>query len=201
MNTHFLLCNLSNMIYISQAMRFEWLSIFNTILIICIAIILCIFYLNSKKNQSKTSEPYPLKDETLSPTPSIGISETTKQELIKKLIKFESSELYREKDLTLTKLATVLNTNTKYLSYVIKLHSNRDFNNYINLLRVQYIVNKIQYDPKYINYKISVMADEAGFSSHSKFTHFFKLIIGESPSAYISSLKENNPIHYNEINL
>ena len=125
---------------------------------------------------------------------SIGISESKKQDLIKKLIEFENSEIYLEKNISLAKLASHLNTNTKYLSHVIRLHSDRDFNNYINLLRIQYVVNKLNDDPIFLNYKISVIAEESGFSSHSKFTHFFKLNLGQSPSSYILKIKERKSI-------
>lgn len=142
---------------------------------------------NIQNNQLITE----LSNSNSSSNNSIGISDIKKQDLIKKLIEFESSEIYLEKNISLAKLSSYLNTNTKYLSYVIKIHSDRDFNNYINLLRIQYVANKLNDDSKFINYKISAMADEAGFSSHSKFTHFFKLNLGESPSSYISKIKKN----------
>lgn len=142
---------------------------------------------NIQNNQLITE----LSNSNSSSNNSIGISDIKKQDLIKKLIEFESSEIYLEKNISLAKLSSYLNTNTKYLSHVIKIHSDRDFNNYINLLRIQYVANKLNDDSKFINYKISAMADEAGFSSHSKFTHFFKLNLGESPSSYISKIKKN----------
>lgn len=127
-----------------------------------------------------------------SSTYELKISKEKKNELFKKLIQFEESKGYLEKNLTLTKVAHQLGINTKYLSHIIKLHSDRDFNNYINLLRIQYIVNQLEENPKLHQYKISALAEEAGFSSHSKFAHFFKLNIGVTPSNYIAYLKEIN---------
>lgn len=173
-------------------------SVLNTIMIV---IILSYNAYSFYKKRNKTNhssiqnEEAPIEltnsNTTSSNYNSIGISELTKQNLIKKLIEFENSEIYLEKNISLAKLSSYLNTNTKYLSHVIKIHSDRDFNNYINLLRIQYVANKLNDDSKFINYKISAMADEAGFSSHSKFTHFFKLNLGESPSSYISKIKKN----------
>jgi YesN/AraC family two-component response regulator len=52
-------------------------------------------------------------------------------------------------------LAAQLNTNTKYLSEAIKNNRSQNFNNYINNLRINYIVHKLYNDPKYREYKIS----------------------------------------------
>ncbi|HLV38436.1 helix-turn-helix domain-containing protein, partial [Xanthomarina sp.] len=61
----------------------------------------------------------------------------------------------------------------------------------INKLRIQYIVNKLKSDPDYLNYKISYLAEECGFSSHSKFSASFKNVTGLSPSTFISNLTNN----------
>lgn len=166
------------------------LEIINTILLITICSIL-IYSIVPNRNVSKplTSQEIIFPSTELS-TYEMGISKETKIELFRKIISFEESKAFLEKNLTLTKVASQLNTNTKYLSYIIKLHSDRDFNNYINLLRVQYIVNQLEENPKLHHYKISALADEAGFSSHSKFAHFFKLNLGVTPSKFIADLKE-----------
>uniref|UniRef100_UPI003AFB1A7D helix-turn-helix domain-containing protein n=1 Tax=Elizabethkingia meningoseptica TaxID=238 RepID=UPI003AFB1A7D len=66
-------------------------------------------------------------------------------------------------------VASYLNTNTKYLSYMIKKYKKKDFSGYVNELRINCIIGKLNTDPVYRQYKISVLAEEAGFSSHSKF--------------------------------
>ena len=40
-----------------------------------------------------------------------------------------------------------------------------------------------------MNYKISFLAEESGFSSHSSFATVFKAIIGMSPATFINLLK------------
>lgn len=95
--------------------------------------------------------------------------------------------------MSLSFLAGELNTNTKYLSYVINQHKSADFKTYINRLRINYIVDKLINDEKYRQYKISILADECGFSSHSKFAAVFKAVTDYSPSAYIKYLDSENP--------
>ena len=120
--------------------------------------------------------------------PSLVISLDTETEIILSLEKFENSKLYLRQDMTLSFLAAHLNTNEKYLRHIIQKHKNKDFNNYINHLRIHYIVNKLHTDFAYRQYKISYLAQESGFSSHSKFSNYFKRFLKQSPSDYIQNI-------------
>ncbi|MFN1215598.1 tetratricopeptide repeat protein [Chryseobacterium kwangjuense] len=128
----------------------------------------------------------------------------TELKLLELLEEFEKGELYNSKNMSLSFLAAELNTNTKYLSYVINQHKCTDVKTYINRLRINYIVDKLINDEKYRQYKISILADECGFSSHSKFATVFKAVTDFSPSAYIKYLDSENPggknIHFHENN-
>lgn len=119
----------------------------------------------------------------------------TESKLLELLEDFEKGDLYNNKGMSLSFLAGELNTNTKYLSYVINQHKNADFKTYVNRLRINYIVDKLINDEKYRQYKISILADECGFSSHSKFAAVFKAVTDYSPSAYIKYL-DNEPRSY-----
>ena len=88
-------------------------------------------------------------------------------------------------------LVSHLNTNAKYLRHIFKNNKNTDNNNYINELRIHYIVDKLKTDPAYLNYKISYLAEECGFSSHSKFSASFKSILKLAPSEFINNLKND----------
>ncbi|MDQ0782561.1 AraC-like DNA-binding protein [Chryseobacterium sp. W4I1] len=112
----------------------------------------------------------------------------TESKLLELLDEFEKGELYNNKNMSLSFLAAELNTNTKYLSYVINQHKNTDFKTYVNRLRINYIVDKLINDEKYRQYKISILAEECGFSSHSKFASVFKAVTDFSPSSYIKYL-------------
>lgn len=126
----------------------------------------------------------------------------TETKLLELLDEFEKGKLYNNKGMSLSFLAGELNTNTKYLSYVINQHKSADFKTYINRLRINYIVDKLINDEKYRQYKISILADECGFSSHSKFAAVFKAVTDFSPSAYIKHLDAENQsdkdVHFRE---
>lgn len=113
------------------------------------------------------------------------------EKLLEKLADFESANLFLERKVSLPYVAAEIETNTKYLSYIIKKHRGKDFNEYINDLRITYIIKKITDNPVYRQYKINTLAEEAGFSSHSKFATVFKSSIGVSPSEFIKYFDKN----------
>lgn len=118
------------------------------------------------------------------------VSEETERELLKKLEAFEAGLDFTRSDMSIAFLASNLNTNTKYLSDVINRHKGKNFNGYINELRVNYIIHQLKTDPIYLNYKISYLAEECGFSSHSSFTTVFKSVTGISPTKFIGFLQK-----------
>ncbi len=113
----------------------------------------------------------------------------TEQALLNKLKRFESSTKFTNNDMSLAVLAGQFETNTKYLSEIINKHYDVNFNTYINKLRINYIVEKLKSDPNFRNYKISYLAENSGFSSHSSFATVFKSITGIAPITFIELLK------------
>lgn len=120
----------------------------------------------------------------------IAIPEETAEIILKKLKRFEGSKKFLSKDMSLAVLAGKFDTNTKYLSGVINEHYGDNFNTFINKLRINYIIEKLKTDPNYINYKISFLAEESGYSSHSSFATVFKSIVGMSPVTFIKLIQK-----------
>lgn len=121
--------------------------------------------------------------------PSNTIPEERINQIVSKLAKFEKTEKFLKNDITIAWLAEHTNTNTKYLSEIIKKHRDKNFNNYINELRIIYITKKLYEDPVYREYKISYLAEECGFSSSQVFVIAFKKETGFTPSYFIEQLK------------
>lgn len=120
------------------------------------------------------------------------ISATTEQALLEKLKTFESQNRFIDRNMSLSYMASTMDTNTKYLSYIIKKYRNKDFTTYTNELRINYILEKLNNNPIYRKYKISILAEDAGFSSHSMFTTNFKSITGVSPSEFIRYIQKRD---------
>lgn len=113
----------------------------------------------------------------------------TREKLLKKLEKFEKSNLFLKNSISLDEIASYCHTNKKYISHIINFYKKRDYNNYINELRVNYIVKKLKSEILYRKFKIAVLAKEAGFSSPGKFSNIFKNKMGILPSEFIKKLK------------
>ncbi|OAD90740.1 hypothetical protein A7A78_14330 [Aequorivita soesokkakensis] len=119
---------------------------------------------------------------------SIPIS--VEEEILEKLKKFENSQRFTNQKLSISTLAVQLKTNTTYLSEIINRHKGKNFNTYINELRITYICELILQNPEYLNYKISYLAEASGFKSHSVFATVFKNITGISPSSFLREAKK-----------
>ncbi|HUH35102.1 MAG TPA: helix-turn-helix domain-containing protein [Moheibacter sp.] len=108
--------------------------------------------------------------------------------ILRQLLKFEQSTLFTKNSISLSVLAAYCKTNTKYLSHCINHHKGMDFYNYINDLRIKYIIDKLLNEPVYRKYKFATLAEEAGFSSANKFSTIFKKSTTLSPSVFIKQL-------------
>src|SRR5690606_4566478 len=147
------------------------------------------YYLYKKSKGSTRAVNVDFKEENGRNTPLV-LPQKTEEDLLVKLNEFEASQDYLDKNMSFSVLVGQLGTNAKYLSHLIKNNKNKDYNTYINELRIHYIINKLKIDPDYLNYKISYLADESGFSSHSKFSANFKRVTNLSPSEFIDSLRD-----------
>ncbi len=126
-------------------------------------------------------------------SPSKIISEAKEFELYEKLKEFEKNSIaYTEKSFTISNLSTLLATNNRYISYIINKYYQQNFNDYINMLRINFIVNKMYNHPEYLSYKISYLSEVSGFSSHSRFAQNFKKILGITPSEFVHQFKKEN---------
>lgn len=121
----------------------------------------------------------------------VKISKQTKMRLDGKIKDFEASRKFLNKDFSFPEFTSLLKTNAKYLNHYLKTHQGKDYTTYINDLRIHYIIDRLQTDKTYLQYKISYLADEAGFSSHSTFSSNFKRVTQFSPSEFINNLIAN----------
>lgn len=135
------------------------------------------------------------------PEPAIGapdagstentlMASETEQKLLRQLTEFEESMLFTDRSMSLPFLAAHLGTNIKYLSHIINRYKGKDFNNYINELRVSYIIRQLRENPEFRKYKIATLADESGFSSANKFTTIFKKVTDVPPSVFIRHIQD-----------
>lgn len=121
---------------------------------------------------------------------SVIMSKKREEELFDKIKKFEEGILYTEKNFSMAQMALVLDSNAKYINYILQKYRGKTFSDYVNELRIKFIVNNLEQKPEYLNYKINYLSEISGFSSHSRFTYIFKKELNISPSEFISKLRE-----------
>jgi AraC-like DNA-binding protein len=170
-----------------EEQRSFWRSIlFSIVSLILICTMILIAY--RKYKTSKLS----LKERPIDTEQKVFvIPDKTEKEIIEKLNRFESSGKFTKGNISLKSLALQLDTNPRYLSEIINKHKDSNFNTYINNLRIEYILKKLNENEEYRKYKVSYLAEESGFSSHSLFTTTFKNKVGRSPIEYIKNIEEN----------
>lgn len=135
---------------------------------------------NDIGKENKTSEKDLLK-----------VSKEKEDEILNKLIEWEESDHFLNKNMSISMLSAQTGINTKYLSEVINTTKGKNFNGYVNELRINHIAHLLKTDPAYLNYKVSYLAEYSGFSSHGAFTNVFKSVTGMSPNTYIQEILKN----------
>ncbi|RTY85977.1 helix-turn-helix domain-containing protein [Flavobacterium sp. GSN2] len=168
-----------------------------TIIITIMTVIIAILVYRHYKNKRLFEELMNRKPETTQSLVSNNTSKETELDInpeviaaiLKNLEKFERNKKYLEKDMTLAKMALLLNTNTKYVSKIIARYRDKGTVEYITYLKIEHIIKLLINENKYRNYKNKSLSDEAGFGSTQIFTRAFKNQTGLSPTYFISKLR------------
>lgn len=123
---------------------------------------------------------------------SSDLNPTLEATILKNLEKFEKNKKYLDKDMNLTKMASVLNTNTKYVTKIIAKYREKGTIEYLTDLKINYIIEKLKTEHLYRNYTNKALGEEAGFGSTQNFARAFKERKGISPTYFINKLKKDN---------
>lgn len=121
----------------------------------------------------------------------IQISEDTEMRLLREFNEQEDALFFLEKNVSLNSLALILQSNQRYTSYIIHKYRGKDYYAYIQMKRIEYIVDRLKKDSALLDYKLSHLADISGFSNPSKFSTAFKQKMGIPPSAFVHLLKKD----------
>lgn len=102
---------------------------------------------------------------------------------------FTEQKPWRQPDISLDKIANLLDTNTKYLSQIINQTHGNSFPNFINELRIKE-ARCMLIDRAYAHYTIEAIGKMTGFNSNSSFVNAFKRYTGFTPSFFRNSQKK-----------
>ncbi|MBC8756357.1 helix-turn-helix domain-containing protein [Kordia sp. YSTF-M3] len=116
-------------------------------------------------------------------------SDKTVDEILQKLKNLEAQEFYLNPKYNLYATAKKIDTNTTYLSSILNSHKKMTFTEYLNNLRIQYTLARLENDKKFRMYTIKAIAKEVGYKSHGSFSRAFKAKTGENPSTYLKKVR------------
>jgi AraC-like DNA-binding protein len=123
-----------------------------------------------------------------------SLSDEQKNILLQKVrYQFDVEKIFQDPELSLDKLATLLDTNNKYLSQIINESFNKSFISYVHDYRIKEAM-KLLADKAYSQYTIETVAEMVGFNSKSAFNRSFKRITGLTPSFFQKTSLESQPI-------
>lgn len=152
-----------------------------------------------EKKQNKTIEKINLKENTqtnqaqnaLLYSKISGLSASTIDSILNKLEIFESENQFLNPKITQKTLSEELKTNPSYLSKIINVYKEKNFTQYINDLRLDYILERLKTDEELLQIDVKEIANEAGFSSAESFSDNFQRKFKIKPSYFIKMMKEN----------
>lgn len=144
----------------------------------------------AKINQENTTELEIIdtKDSVLEEKVSAEVNQETTEQILSGLQKLKEQEYFLRKDCNSYNVAKKIKTNTTYLSKVINSHFEKNFNTYLNDLRINYAVLRLKNDSRFRSFSVQSIAEELGYKSADSFTKYFKLRTGLNPSFYIKQL-------------
>ncbi|MFT6975624.1 MAG: AraC-like DNA-binding protein [Bermanella sp.] len=121
-----------------------------------------------------------------SATDSGALDPSIRSSLLKVVRKnMQDQQTYLDNQLTLTRLAEIVGISTHHLSEVLNQHEGKNFYQFVNEYRINYICEKMKHDKEI---KILDLAMSAGFSSRSTFNAVFKQFVKLTPSQYRKQL-------------
>jgi AraC-like DNA-binding protein len=133
--------------------------------------------MNSFKNKSYTEQ----SDVTTSETFENPEEDSLKIIFNKLLFSLEKEKIYKDPDLSLSKVADIIKSNEKYVSSAISTYTNMNYNNFINSYRIQE-AKLLIYENNRMN--INEVMYASGFNSRTTFYDAFKKHTGMSPKQF-----------------
>jgi len=145
----------------------------------------------SNDNVPLTETPKKQSDSKLKYSGS-GLSETRKENLIAELNKIiASADVFGNPTLDIDELASLLQTNSSWLSQIINEHFGMNFFNFVNKIRIEE-AKRLLADPANDKYTIEAIAGNCGFNSRSSFHSAFRKFEMTTPAEFRKKSRNNS---------
>lgn len=102
----------------------------------------------------------------------------------------EDVDTISRSDFTLTTLAQMIGSNTRYVSWVINNTYKKNFKTLLNEYRIREVCHRMEDTENFGNFTIQALSNSLGYSSASNFLRAFKNVNGMTPSTYMKLIAE-----------
>lgn len=124
------------------------------------------------------------------------LPEELRNELLNTILHvMENTEAYCDSDFGIEKLATMVGSNSRYVSQVINDVYKENFRTFLNSYRVKKAMTRMNDEKGYGHYTIRAIAESVGYKSQANFINVFTKVTGIKPSTYqkLSAERRNQP--------
>lgn len=102
----------------------------------------------------------------------------------------EDSDTICNPDFSLATLSQMVNSNTKYVSWVINKNYGKNFKSYLNEYRIRIASRLLSDTDQFANTTIAGISERVGYKSPASFHQAFKKIYGMTPAAYVKLTRQ-----------
>lgn len=145
-------------------------------------------YINNNINNNTNNNTNNNNDNTIEIDPIIE----------ENILLFEKGTMFNNNNIDLDTLSEILGYNRSIVSNYINRTRYKNFNQYINSLRIKRLVERLIEDDKLRKLTIDALAEECGFNSRKTFSDAFFINTGVRPSFFIKNIQSvinTNPIN------
>ena len=96
----------------------------------------------------------------------------------------DNAEVIADQDFNLSRLAKLIDSNTKYVSVIINDNFGKNFKTLLNESRIREVCRRLSDEDNYGQLTIAAIANTVGYNSMNNFITVFKRITGMTPSKY-----------------
>lgn len=168
-------------------------------LLVIVAVVLLIRYLRLREKNKTLREKFEqvllqqeeqskfVQDKKIKPA---DIPQDVIDNILSKLEAFEEKQEFLNPRIDQKWLADKFKTNSAYISKVVNVYKESNFNGYINRLRIHYLIQLLKKEPKYRLYTVQALSKLSGYTSPRHFSDAFYAETKLRPTYFMEQLQK-----------
>lgn len=170
-----------------------------TLIVAVIIVVLMLYVVHRQKKQLSQAynELFDRSQALIAPQggkqTAVMLSETQKQQLLERITTaMQNADVFCNPDFSIDKLATLVSSNTRYVSEAINEGYGKNFRSFLNEYRIREAMRRLSNHNLYGGYTIKAIAESVGYKSQANFITVFTKVTGMKPSVYQKISQQRN---------